>query len=66
MSPEFDVLSSTFDALTDEMKWTLLYPFFFEMGKNGYNRIIPILIGIFSLNVNEWLLMFSKENSIVL
>jgi hypothetical protein len=43
------------------MKWTLLYQFFFEMGKNGYNRII--LIGIFSLNENEWLLIFSKEYS---
>jgi hypothetical protein len=36
------------------------------MGKNGYNRNIPILVGIFSLNENEWFLMFSKENPIVL
>jgi len=63
---KLEFLSSTFDAHVDEMKWTLLYQFFFEMGKNGYNRIIPILKGIFSLNENEWLLMFSKENSIVL
>jgi len=55
---KFEFPSSTFDVLADEMKWTLLYQFFFEMGKNGYNIIIPILVGIFSLNENEWLLMF--------